>query len=160
MEGGIFMNHKNQLFNQSGHLTPFALDAIKKNKLSDSELLLATSHIADCLSCAKDFANSFATYELKKVPYGFAKEIESKLPSKTRKNKQLLFYSFRVGLAVCASLLMIFSSSLSFYANVDNYAEIIKPPKLSFIQSVNTGLKDFSQKILVMEVFPNETKER
>jgi hypothetical protein len=128
--------------------------------LSNSELLSATSHIADCLSCAKDFADSFASCELKKVPHGFAKEIESKLPCKTRKNKQLLFYSFRVGFAVCASLLLIFSGSLSFYANADNYAEIIKPPKLSFIQSVNTGLKDFSQKILVMEVLPNETKEK
>ncbi|HHW30216.1 MAG TPA: hypothetical protein GXX20_00855 [Clostridiaceae bacterium] len=162
-----------EIFDENGHLAGFALEALKKGALTEDELLQATSHIAECLYCAEAFSGSFMDSELKKVPSGFADEIMRKLPSapeENRNNKKLLFYSFRVAVAVCASLAIIFSGFLDFYANAINYTEryperyaerfnTSEQKLIDYINDINTGLKDFSQKILNMEVSLNETEE-
>ena len=151
----------NQIFNSRRHLSPFALAALKAGSLPENELILVTTHIAQCLDCANAFADSFADNELKEVPIGFMEEIENRLAAdKTHKGKNLFFYSLRVGLAVCASLTILLFGTLSFHGKADAYAHIIKPPDLRFTQSINTQLRDFSQKLLNMEVFLNETKKR
>lgn len=181
MEGGIYVKG---IFDDKGHLAGFAIEAIKKGTLDEKELLQATAHIAECLYCAEAFSGSFTDSELKKVPSGFSDEIMRRLPygseenkiieymdmagkirvrdNKAWKNKKLLSYSFRVALAVCASLVIIFSGSIDFYVNAVNYPERIKPPEqklVNYLNGINAGLKDFSQKILNMEVSLNETEE-
>ena len=155
------MTCSNQIFNSRRHLSPFALEALKAGSFSEDELILATTHIAECLDCANAFADSFADNELKEVPAGFIEEIENRLAADRAHNgKNLFFYSLRVGFAVCASLTILLFGTLSFHAKADAYANIIKPPDLGFTQSINTQLRGFSQKILNMEVFLNETEKR
>lgn len=158
MEGGIIVNN---LFDKKGHLTQLALMSLKAGSLTKNELILVTSHIADCLSCAGHFADSFADSELKQVPRCFTEKLENRIFTPFAENsKKLRAYSLRVGLAVCASLTIVFISSLVSYANFTNYAAKVKPPELSIVYSINSELKDFSQKILNMEVFSDETKKR
>lgn len=148
------MNRRNQILNSNWHLTPSALKSLKDGSLPEDELMLATTHISHCLECAEAFADIFADNELMKAPVGFIEAIEGRLSNKAVKNNKGLFlYSLRVGVAVCASIAMIFFGSLSFHANTDTYTEIIKPPNLRFMQSINMSLRDFSQKLLYMEVF-------
>lgn len=151
------MNH---MFDENGHLTPPALNALKTGSLSEIELLLAASHMADCLCCASTFANSFSEYDLIEEFPGFAEEVERKLSSQRKDNRQFLPYSIRVAVSACAALLIVFSGTLNFITDIATKAESLKPPELNFVDSINTELQDFSQKILDMEVFQNETKKK
>lgn len=155
------MTNRRRIFNLKGHLTESTLTALKAELLSEDELVSAVTHMADCLVCAKTFADSFTESELREVPEGFSKAIEDKLTIKPiQGNKEFLFYSLRVVMAVCASIIMLFIGTFRFYANFETYAKIIKPPDLKFIYSINASLKEFSQNILNMEGLRNETKER
>lgn len=157
----------NQVFNDKGHLTEYALESIKKGTLAQSDLVKASSHMAECLSCADAFAGSFADWELEEVPSGFADDVMNRLSynperNKAEEKKRFLFYSFRVAFAVCASLVIIFSGSLDFYANAVSYTERTRPAGekiVNYINDINTELKDFSQKILDLEVLLNETEK-
>lgn len=148
------------IFDKHGHLSQSALQALKTGTLSEDELQQAAAHLADCESCANAFAGCFDTDELAEVPSGFADEVESKLYRKKKDNIQFIFYSIRVAAAACITLAIVFSGALNFIAGMDNKAAEIKPPDLNFVYSINTGLQDFSQKLLNMEVFRNEKEKK
>lgn len=151
MEGGVHMT--GELFDKEGHLT---VAAIKASMLKDEAL----EHICNCEKCAGAFADSFRVDELVDAPFGFQEEIMSKVRSKKETNNQFLFYSFRVAIAACISLIIVFSSTLNYVENTQIGLSRINPPDLSIINSVNTGLGDFSQKIVSLEVFYNDKEKR
>lgn len=148
------------IFDDKGHASQLALLALKTGTISETELMLLVEHIAECESCASVYADSFIVDELTKVPSGFAEEIDSKLCSKKEKNKQLAAYSFKVAIAVCATLVIIFSGVLNYATKINGDAVNLKSPDLTFVNTVNTELQDFSQKILNMEVIKNEKEKK
>ena len=157
MEGGILLSN---IFNKNGHLSQWTLTALKAGILSEVELLRSTSHIADCESCAIAYADSFSLDELVEVPFGFADEITRKLYYDKNKNREFIFYSTKVIAAVCLSLIIVFSGALNYATTANSIAEYTKPPDLSFVNSINVCLQNFSEKILNMEVLQYDKEKK
>lgn len=149
-----------KIFEVSGHLSQFILESLKEGTLPEVELIQAVSHMADCESCANAYADSFNTSELSDVPLGFADEVRRRLSLKKKYNRQFVAYSMKVAVAVCASLVIVFSGAINFIASADSIITKTQPANLSFINNVNTNLKDFSQKLLFKEGFKNENKKK
>lgn len=148
------------LFDKDSHLTNDSLQALKASSLSEVELISAVSHLVDCEKCANTYADSFSVNELLEVPSNFAERIEESRLLKNKVDKQLVFYSLRVAIAVCAALVIVFSGSLNFIISVNTRIANFKPPDLNFVNPINVGLQDFSQKLLSMEVFQNEKEKK
>lgn len=148
----------NILFDENGHLTKKALKAFKESSLSDDDLIVISEHICNCEKCADALANCFNDNELADVPLGFEEEVLSKIKNKKQKNNEFILYSIRVSMAACMALMIVFSSTFNFIASTK--AINIEPPNLSAVNSINKSLNHFSQKIVSMEVFNNENKEK
>lgn len=154
-----------KLFDEKGHLSKVTLQALKAGTLGETELISAAEHIGDCEVCSNTFADIFDTDELSEVPSGFVEEVKNKLLTKKRNDKQLIFYSFRVAVAACITLAVIFSGALNFITNMDVKDSEFKPSEIKssefkIVNSINNSLQDFSQKILNMEVLENEKKKK
>ena len=146
----------NILFNENEHLNEMTLIELKNGLLEDKELILVSEHICNCERCAVNLADILEGNELAEAPAGFEEEIQSKI--KKKKDTQFIFYSLRVTIAACMALVFVFSNTLNFAANTK--VESIKPLNLSVVNSINTGLNNFSQKIINMEVFNNEKEKK
>jgi hypothetical protein len=157
MEGGTFLSN---IYDEDGHLSQFILESLKEGNLPEVELIQAVSHMADCESCANAYADSFNSSELSDVPLGFADEVKRKLSLKKQNNRQFVAYSMKVAVAVCASLVIVFSGAINFISSADSIITKTQPANLSFINTVNTNLKDLSQKLLFKEGFKNENKKK
>jgi len=154
MEGGVYVNCA--LFKENGHLTKESLKGIKEGAYRDSELVLLSEHISKCEDCADDLANSFNNSDFANAPSGFEQEILSKITKIKENNKQFVFYSLRVAMAASIALMFVFSNSLNFVANTKVKSFDVNPISLSTINTINSNLNNFSQKIINMEVFNNE----
>ncbi|MDO8686411.1 MAG: hypothetical protein Q7J78_07065 [Clostridiales bacterium] len=148
-----------EILDESRHLSKLDLEALKADKLLKSELIRITTHTANCKNCAKALADSFNADELSGVPSGFMEKIVRRL-HRNRNNRQFVFYTTRVTIAVCAALAIVFSGTLNFITNMNDRILNIKPPDLSLVSTINTSLQDFSQKLLDMEVFQNEKEKK
>jgi len=158
MEGGAYMMV--ELFDINGHLTLEAIKAFKDEVLDNDEFSLVLEHISKCEKCAEIFADSFQDNKLVNAPVGFQEDIMSKVKKKEENNNQFLFYSFRVAVAACISLIIVFSSTLNIAANTKMGMCRIDPPDLSIVNSISMELSNFSQKIVSMEVLNNEKEKR
>jgi hypothetical protein len=146
-------------FNENGHLTADAFTALKNGSLNDGELIVAAEHIGICPACATTLSTSFDDNELAQAPSGFAQQVQSRADEKYRSSIQLVFYSLRVTAAVCAALVIVFSGSLRSIANAQDLSAVVKAPSFGFIDSINSSLRDFSQKVVRLEDF-NYAKEK
>jgi hypothetical protein len=151
MEGGIYM--KDELFGADGHLTKHAIENLNKGCLNDEDNVLALEHIGECEKCASDFADSFDTDKFEEVPLGFEEEVVRKINKKEEDNMQFIFYAFKIGVAACIALAITFSNVFGFVANKQVKIAQINPPKLDAVNSINTGISNFSEKLIKMEVF-------
>ncbi|MBC8061023.1 MAG: hypothetical protein H7Y18_10175 [Clostridiaceae bacterium] len=146
----------NTLFDEKGHLTEVTLRALKCGLLEGNELAIVSEHICSCESCSSAFANSFKDDELAKAPLGFEEEIQCKL--KKKKDIEFMFYSLRVTIAASIALVFVFSNTLNLAANTK--VGSIKAPNLSIVNSINTDINNFSEKIINLEVFNNEKEKK
>ncbi|EJO5347276.1 hypothetical protein NRP93_001353 [Clostridium botulinum] len=145
---------KTTLFNKEGHLTEDTIKLIKLGTLKDEELICILEHISDCKECASVFADSFQDDELAQAPLGFEEKVQIKIKNKKKSKFHFGFYCVRVSAAASIALIMVFSNGLSSIANTKtNY---VKPLDLSFINSFNSELNTFSEKIIKMEVFNSD----
>ncbi|MBX4260020.1 hypothetical protein KTC96_08665 [Clostridium estertheticum] len=144
------------LFNENGHITKILIQKFKEGSLSDNELVLMSEHICLCETCADVLADSFNNNELVDAPLGFEQEVIRKIKNKKENNTQFVFYSLRVITAASIALIFVFSNSLNFIANTKIKPVAVNPISLSCINTMNVSLKNFSQKIINMEVFNNE----
>jgi len=154
MEGGVYVSYP--LFKENGHLTKTSLKGIKEGAYGDNELVLLSEHICQCEECVDALADSFSDNELAEAPSGFEQEILSKIRKKKENNKQFVFYSLRVAMAASIALMFVFSNLLNFVANTKDKSFDVNPMSLSTINTINSNLNNFSQKIINMEVFNNE----
>ncbi|WP_251862065.1 hypothetical protein [Clostridium sp. Marseille-Q2269] len=146
------------LFNKEGHLTEYTIKSLKFGTLKDEELILVLDHISDCEKCAGIFADSFENDELAQAPLGFEEKVQIKIKSNKENNIQFNRYCARVAIAASIALIMVFSNGLNFLASTK--VNHVKPLNLSFINSINSNLNTFSEKIIKMEVFNNDKKEK
>ena len=140
-------------FNENGHLTADAFTALKNGSLNDDELIAAAEHIGNCPACASTFSASFDDHELAQAPSGFAQQVQTRADEKYKNSIQFIFYSLRVTAAVCAALIIVFSGSFRSIANAQDLSTAVKAPSFGFVDSINSSLRDFSQKVVRLEDF-------
>lgn len=157
MEGGVYVS---SLFNKDGHLTDEALALLKDGHANDDELITITEHIGYCMACAQTLLSSYDESTLAAAPSGFSEQIKSRLTIKKENTIQLWFYSLKVCAAVCAALLIVFSGTFNWAARSDALSSAVKAPSLGFVDSISSGLKDFSQMLVSMEGFKFENKKK
>lgn len=156
MEGGVYVN--STLFDKEGHLTEEILKKLKFDILRDEEMIDILEHISDCQKCSGAFADSFKNDELAEAPLGFQEKVQIKIKGKKQSNIQFSFYCAKVIAAASIALMIVFSNGLKFLANTKiNY---VKPPDLSVLNSVNSNLNAFSERINKLEVLGNDKEKK
>lgn len=146
--------------NDARHLSEYDLKALKEGALHDVEILAFSEHMSNCRLCAGKFAASFAENELLTVPSGFEENIAVRLEPGKEDRKQLFFYSIKVAVAACATLIFVFSGAINFFADLDSKIEGYQVKGQYVADVVNTGFQDFSKKIFYLEVFVNENEKK
>nr|WP_254909227.1 hypothetical protein [Clostridium tyrobutyricum] len=141
-------------------MTKNALEEFKKGNLQDIELIQISEHVSQCEKCSDEMADSFTDTELAEAPLGFEEEVNNRISDRKKANVQFVLYSIRVSIAACIALVFVFSNTLNVIANTKVKTVDIVSPNLSIVNSINKSLDDFSQKIISMEVFNSENKEK
>jgi hypothetical protein len=157
MEGGASVSSN---LNKNCHLYADKITLLRDGKLNIEDKVSVLEHIGSCEECALTFSNSFTKNSLVEVPAGFQQTTINKLKSipklepHNHKNRFLTGYTLRVGLAMCASLILVFSGAFNLAANLKR--ETIPTPNLSFMNTVTQDFKSFTDKIINMEVIKND----
>ena len=146
--------------NDFRHLSDAELKALKEGTLLESQLLAFSEHISDCGACAGRFAACLEEDELMEVPKGFRESILHKLRPGKEDRRQLLFYSIRVAVAACITLVFVFSGALNLVAGMDSKVVRQDVKGLYVADTVNAGLRNFSEKLLNLEVFEDENEKK
>lgn len=145
----------------SGHLTPDKIKALKDGRLSGEEAIRALEHIGKCELCAVAFAESYSESELLELSPAFRSAVFSaidrenramimeKKKAKTADSRRELFrYSFRVSVAACITLFLLFSGTINY--GVDFSRSI--HPDLSGVNGIMQNVKVFSDKLVEFNV--------
>lgn len=97
---------------------------LKQGRLPLEEKLAVMSHLAACGQCAESFAQLYDEQELIPLSPDFVEEMTDKLSplppisigemkKKKDKKKEFYAYSFRVSVAACMALVILFSGNFS-----------------------------------------------
>jgi len=161
-------------FERKEHLSDVTFKKLKANQLSVEEKLEGLEHMAECPLCAERFAESFISSDLLTTPQDFQSRVLKEIkwddsqrevkkngisksnPSNNfnalkRKRKEFYFYVARVSLAMCISLMLLFSGTFGFMTNA-LAASTSKGLDLSKVDTFTENLRDVSDKIVNMEV--------
>ena len=147
------------IVNQNCHPTPQTLHDFIAGTLTPEDTLTAADHIASCPLCTRALAEIAGENQVK-VPVGFEEEIKNRITLEKQKKTELLHFSFRVAAAACAAFFFIFIGALNAAAGPRDPLAKIQAPSFSAVDNISTNLRDFSQKILDMEVFQHAETEK
>lgn len=149
------------LFDPQNHLTDQALRAMSDGILNEEDLLAAAEHLASCTKCALNLADILEKHGLEKVPAGFTEEVKIKISQKqTEKKIQFVFYSFRVAVAACAAIALVFLGAFRVPASLQSGAHRLKPADNGVVDTITSRLKNFSQQVVNLEAFYHEKEKK
>lgn len=145
---------------KSEHLTAELLDAFNNNTLDKDTYLSLLSHISSCEKCSAFYSDSFAKHDMIRAPHYLKSSIMEHIQhgnevvqlvqkQKASINRQLLFYSLKVGFAMCGALLFLYSGVLSKETN--SQTREIPIVKMDTIDNFNNKLYEFSNKLIMEE---------
>ncbi len=149
------------------HIAPDRLIALKDGLLSEEELILTLEHLGECEQCAAAFAESFGKHQLLELPAGFrqavfvavnrqggtsgkkeAKPAAGSHPLKSAAKKRELYrYGFRVSIAACITLLLLFTGTVDYGIN---FSRSIRAD-LSEVHVITENLRGFSDRLIHFE---------
>jgi hypothetical protein len=161
MEGGIRMINRE-------HLTPKRIAALKEGLLPREEAVSTLEHIGECEACAELFAESYGRTELLRLSPDFKtsvflaiekERISISVKEKTNRNprRELCTYGFKVSIAACAALLLLFSGTFNY--SMDFSRSTIRS-NLSEVSIITESIKDFSGKLIEFKVMRNIKEEQ
>ncbi len=141
------------------HLTPDRIKALKDGLLSRDEAIAALEHLGECEQCADAFAESYSSQELLGLPPGFKSAVFSAIRKEQRKfgkertetadrKRELFRYSFRVSIAACITLLLLFSGTVNYGINFSRTIDT----NLSGVNVITENLRGFSDKLIDFKV--------
>ncbi len=141
------------------HLTPERMEALKEGMLAKDDAISALEHLGECEQCADAFAKIYSDQELLELSPGFKIAVFSaiekekrtiiKEKAKTDDGKRELFrYGFKVSIAACITLFLLFSGTFNFSMNFSKnmYSD------LSGVNVITENLRGFSDKLIDFEV--------
>lgn len=143
----------------SRHPAEQTLHSFAAGRLAAEEALAVAEHLAACPACARAFAE-IAEEHPAPVPAGFEEEVGRRAAREKTGRGELLRYSFRVTAAACAAVFLIFAGGIEAAAGLRIPFGKIEAPGFSTVDGISAHLRDFSQKILTMEVFRNVETEK
>lgn len=140
----------NQLKN--GHITEEEMSSLVQNTLDADSLAHFMEHIATCDFCAEHYAAAIEK-DLISTPPDFKKQVldeTRRIPTALQSARVKFYrYCFRVGLATCVSLFLIFSGT-------PGESQIISPKAphaidFNLFQNLGSHMRTFSEKFIYME---------
>lgn len=137
------------------HLTPDIMTALKIGRLTGAEAVSALEHIGECEQCADAFAGIYHEGELLELPPGFRSAVFSSVERERRtvpivkseqndKKRELFRYGFRVSIAACITLVLLFSGTINYGINLSRAIH----PDLSRVNVITEDLRGFSDKLI------------
>jgi hypothetical protein len=137
------------------HLTPDIMADLKSGRLSEAEAVAALEHIGECEQCADAFAGTYHETELLELPPGFRSAVFSAVEKEKRtipvvkskrddKRRELFSYGFRVSIAACITLVLLFSGTINYGINLSRSIH----PDLSRVNVITEDLRGFSDKLV------------
>lgn len=149
------------------HLTPEKISALKEGTLSKEEMITALDHIGECEQCADRFADSYHITELLELPHSFKTDIfasidrerisyTAKKKDNRNRKRELYFYSFKVSVAACVTLALLFSGTFNYGMSFSRTIQANLPE----VNSITENLKGFSDKLIDFEGTKNEKEEQ
>lgn len=145
------------------HLTQETMEALKGGRLSEEETISALTHLGECERCAVIFAESYQEDELLELPTGFrasvlaaAEEEDAEKKRavvqlgtrRERKRRELFRYSFRVGIAACITLFLLFSGTINYGINFSRSIHT----NSAGVDTITEKLRTFSDRMVDFEV--------
>lgn len=151
-----------------GHLTEEMIAALVSGKLGINEKIEALDHIAVCEACSERLTDAYENVALLKLPPQFCDEVRSSLrqyvapelnrnlvepqirkSDRQERQKEYRRYSFRVVLAACFTMVLLFSSTVS--TGIAALNDRMANPDFSHIEKFSQGLNNFSNQVLNWE---------
>lgn len=155
------------------HLTADRIIALKNGSLSGLEAAETLEHIGECGQCAEAFAECFAEDELLELPPGFVSSVlaaiegekrsvpgnmrsvagdgartEVRGKTRDRTKRELFGYSFRVGIAACITLFLLFSGTIDYGLGLSHSFHT----DLTGVQVITENLRDLSNRLVDFEM--------
>ncbi len=142
------------------HLTADQVEALRDGSTSGEAAIHALAHIGECDRCAAALAESFEGRQLPELPPGFKMAVFAAIRRDQRKSdagavksgssrrRELYRYSFRVSIAACITLFLLFSGTINYGMN---YGLSIHK-ELPEVNVITENLRGFSDKLIDFEV--------
>ncbi|MDD3169363.1 MAG: hypothetical protein PHC91_07890 [Eubacteriales bacterium] len=141
------------------HVTEERMKALKDGILSIEDTISALEHIGECDQCADAFGGCYCERELLELVPEFRSAVFSAI-SRERKNRikakpmaadgkhELFRYSFRVSIAACITLLLLFTGTMNYGINFSRSVRTELPE----VNVITESLRGFSDKLIDFEV--------
>lgn len=137
------------------HLTPELMAALKNGSLPGKEAISALEHLGECERCAGAFAGIYHETELLELSAGFRSAVFSAVEKEKRaapavkskkddKKRELFRYSFRVSIAACITLALLFSGTIDYGINLSRSMR----PDFSKVNVITEDIRGFSDKLI------------
>lgn len=142
------------------HLTIELLYAFNNNTLDDETYLSVLNHISSCDNCSILYSNTITKKDIITAPHYLKSNIMERIQrsneivnivekQKISINRQLFFYSIKVGLAMCGALIFLYSGLLS--KEYSSEAKELPMIKMDTVDNINNKLYEFSNKLIMEE---------
>lgn len=150
------------------HLTQEWIEALKEGLLPKAEAVSTLEHIGECEACAELFAESYGRTELLSLSPDFKtsvflaiekERISISVREKTNRSprRELCTYGFKVSIAACAALLLLFSGTFNY--SMDFSRSTIRS-NLSEVSTITESIKGFSDKLMDFSIMRTIKEEQ
>lgn len=156
-------------FKDSEHLTNTDMRLLKQNALSIEGRIKAMTHVSTCDICAVAFSECFDEQELLSTSPTFSSVVLMKVldiheePIKQKKSekkrREFYFYVARVSLAMCLTIMILFSGTFNEITKTFD-TDLMNKIDFSGINTVSEDIRTFSDKIVQQEVVNNDQKKK
>lgn len=122
------------IYFKNGHLTPMAFLLLESDGLSEEERELIATHLSECDECMNAYLESLTETELEEPSEDLSKRIvqQVELASEKRKDRKIIMMQFfKLGIAVCITVVMLFGGVFDVIANLPEQSK----PEQSIEQS-------------------------
>jgi len=144
------------------HLTADRINALKARVLTTEEMIAALEHIGECKRCAGSLAESYCERQILNLSPDFSAEIFSAIEkdktirfARNRRKRELCFYSFKVSVAACIALVLLFTGTFNQGMNFSRSIQT----NLSGVNVITENLRGFSDKLIDFKSTTNLKEE-
>ncbi|QOX63566.1 hypothetical protein FRZ06_09480 [Anoxybacterium hadale] len=138
--------------NRNEHLAPERIDDLRAGRLASDEVIEMLTHIGECVHCAEALGERYKENELLRLPPEFSRKVMETLGiervshSIGKKNGicELYAYSFRVGIAACIALMLLFSGTLNYGVSLGQSIH----GDFKAVERITENLRGFSDRLI------------